>query len=52
MCEYCGNTGMCYVILLWISQKIYRLAKKGFLNLREAARKPKEESAGPVGFGK
>jgi hypothetical protein len=48
MCEYCGNTGLCYVIFLWLGQKIFRLAKKGFLSLRKVDQNPKETSAASV----
>jgi hypothetical protein len=34
MCQYCGNTGLCYLFLALLSQKVYRLGKKGVLHLK------------------
>jgi hypothetical protein len=37
MCQYCGNTGLCYLFLALLSQKMYRLGKKGVLSLKNRA---------------
>ena len=35
MCQYCGNTGWCYLFLALLSQKVYRLGKKGVISLKD-----------------
>ncbi len=47
MCQYCGNTGLCYVFFAWLAHKAYRLGKKGILYLKKrGAQPPLKASAG------
>jgi hypothetical protein len=43
LCEYCGNTGLCYVLFFWISRKVYLLGKKGFLRLKTGLAKNQQK---------
>jgi hypothetical protein len=46
MCEYCGNTGLCYVLFCWLGGKIYRGLKQCYLKIKKGREQAKSCAAG------
>ena len=46
MCQYCGNTGLCYLLFSAISMKLFMVIKAKLITLKRRLQKKKEKKEG------